>query len=159
MGKAKSNILLLTVQKRWFDLMVTSDKNMEFRKPSEWIKSRLYDSEGNARHYTHIKFINGYGGDKPYFVANFEGFGTGYDNTYRFSDGSKVIVAKEDFAIFIGQITESGNLKIEHLKKRSSFHTFTLFMSHIVQHSNGAINPQVWRPGRKKLRILLGYEQ
>ena len=40
--------------------MVTGKKTIEYRRPSKWIKDRLVDKE-----YEVVKFVNGYGDDKP----------------------------------------------------------------------------------------------
>src|SRR6056300_1026422 len=62
-------ILHLTLKKSWFELMVSGEKTTEFRKPSDWIKQRLVDKE-----YELVRFVNGYGSDKPFFVAKYLGY-------------------------------------------------------------------------------------
>ena len=62
-------ILHLTLKKHWFDLMLSGEKKQEFRKPSEWIRTRLVGKD-----YDLIKFVNGYGSDKPYFVCECLGY-------------------------------------------------------------------------------------
>jgi hypothetical protein len=66
--------LHLTLHKAAFDVMVTGEKKLEFRTPSKWINSRLFNKDGTKKHYDYIKFTNGYGSDKPYFVCEFKGF-------------------------------------------------------------------------------------
>lgn len=46
----------------------------------------------------------------------------------------------------------------KYLKQRSAFNTFSLFLDHVVVHSNGAIPKAVLLSGRKKLRTLLGHK-
>lgn len=107
-----ANTLTLVLKKQWFDLMVTGEKTMEYRKPSDWIKSRLYNKDGSVREYNFVKFILGYQRNAPYFICKYEGFGTGYNNTYNFSDGSQITPEKEDYALFLGEIVSIANIKI-----------------------------------------------
>lgn len=106
-------VLKLTVKEPWFTLMAKGEKVIEFRTPSKWIKSRLYDKNGESRHYDYVSITNGYGKDRPAFLARYEGFGTGYNNEYVFSDGSRLTPQAEDFALFLGEITMSINIKKE----------------------------------------------
>lgn len=100
-------ILHLTLKKEWFDIMVTGEKTLEFRKPTDWINSRLL---GNK--YDIVKFTNGYGADKPYFIAKFIGFATAKAvfDTCTYSNGLSVRVEAGDKIINIGEIIERGNL-------------------------------------------------
>ncbi|CAL2077602.1 conserved protein of unknown function [Tenacibaculum sp. 190524A02b] len=97
--------LFLTLSKEPFEVMATGEKSEEFRKPSEWIKSRLYDKEGNPRTYDHVKFVNGYGCDKPQFCADFKGFEISQINqTIKYSNGLIVLVEKGDIKINLGSV-------------------------------------------------------
>ena len=94
--------------------MVTGEKQEEFRAGSNWIRSRLVDSLDNEKEYDVIKFVNGYGKDKPYFICEYGGFMECYmDVTKReYSNGLTIIgIGKGDFIIYCGDIIESGNLK------------------------------------------------
>lgn len=71
---AKLKILHLSLKKEPFEVMVTGEKNQEFRKPTKWILSRLYNKDGTPKHYDVVKFTNGYGKDKPQFVCEYKGF-------------------------------------------------------------------------------------
>lgn len=102
-----SRTLLLTLSKLPFDVMVTGEKEVEYRKPSKWILSRL-----KGKDYDYVKFVNGYGNDKPYFIAEFEGYvicNCGYRAI--FSNGLDVVVSSGDIAILLGKVVEKGNLK------------------------------------------------
>ncbi len=107
----KNKVLVLAVTKQWFDLMVTGEKPLEFRKPTKFIKDRLFDKNGNTKHYDYILLNNGYGYHLPYFIAKYEGHGTGYNNHYIFSDGSEITPAAEDYALFLGEIVYRANIK------------------------------------------------
>lgn len=117
----EDNMLILSVSEPWFSFMESGEKDKEFRKPSKWIKSRLYDKNGKTKNYTHIKVINGYGNHRPSFIAKFEGFGTGYDQTYYYGINSPseipfaeprntIKVNPEDYVLFIGEIISRQNI-------------------------------------------------
>ena len=99
------NILHLSLKKSPFQLMASGEKQHEFRVPSQWIKSRLV-----GREYDCVKFVNGYGSTRPFFIAEYLGYTiaqTAFVITY--STGFWVQVNKGDFIIKIGKITEGGN--------------------------------------------------
>ena len=73
-------ILQLTLSKLPFDFMVNGLKNHEYRNESKWIISRLINENGEQNKFTHIKFTNGYGKDKPYFIAEYIGFEWAFDD-------------------------------------------------------------------------------
>lgn len=90
-----------------FEVMVKGEKNSEFRRPSDWIKSRLL-----SKSYDVVKFVNGYGADKPYFIAKYLGFiRTHSDTSITYSNGLIVNVEEGDYIIHLGEIIETGNLK------------------------------------------------
>ena len=99
-------ILYLTLSKMPFEVMVTGEKSTEYREPSKWILSRLLN-----KHYDLIKFVNGYGSDKPYFIAKYKGWEI-ETNPYSvdFSNGLKVTTKKGTVKIYAGEIVERGNL-------------------------------------------------
>lgn len=111
---AKLRILNLTLEKKAFEVMVTGEKTEEFRKYSEWIYSRLYDYKtGQKKEYDLIKFVNGYGKAKPYFICKYEGFLQCKmpKTTLTYSNGLTVSgIGKNDFIIYCGDIIERGNL-------------------------------------------------
>lgn len=71
---SKIKILRLTLKKEPFDVMVTGEKRYEFRNPSKWIFSRLYNKMGMPIHYDFVEFTNGYGKGKPMFLCEYKGF-------------------------------------------------------------------------------------
>ena len=70
----KIKILHLSLKSEPFDVMVTGEKRNEYRSPTKWIMSRLVDKNGNPKHYDVVKFVNGYGKDKPQFICEYKGF-------------------------------------------------------------------------------------
>lgn len=91
--------------------MVTGEKTEEYRAPSHWILTRLQRLPVNSL----IRFTNGYGHDKPYFVAVFKGFKrhpyTIGREIKKYSNGLEVTIHPEDIIIQLGEIVETGNLK------------------------------------------------
>ena len=80
--------------------MKTGEKLFEFRKPSKWITSRLMNGM-EFRKYDYVKFTNGYGKDKPSFLARHKGtriFSFAY-GCVEYSNGLKVDVEPGDYII------------------------------------------------------------
>lgn len=103
--------LHLSLKKAPFEVMVTGEKTEEFRKCSNWIFSRLVNIDGTLKEYTHVKFVNGYGATKPYFITVFDGFiQTISGGTRLYSNGLKVVYNDGDFILSLGEIIETGNL-------------------------------------------------
>ena len=99
-------ILHLTLKKHWFDLMLSGEKKQEFRKASEWITARLLGKD-----YDLIKFVHGYGSDKPYFICEYLGYELSAGNEKIDFHSFEVEIEKGDFIINLGKIIEMGNLK------------------------------------------------
>lgn len=108
----ENKVLTLTLHKKAFDVMVTGEKVMEFRKPSKWIKSRLYNKDGSPKHYDVVKFINGYGKDKPQFCVEFLGVENRFsmNETFRYSNGLTVTVEHTDIIINLGKVGIKRNI-------------------------------------------------
>jgi hypothetical protein len=114
-SKKETTILKLPLEKEPFQVMVTGEKKEEFRKNKKWMTSRLIDgSTGQPKPLKFIRFTNGYGNDKPYFICEYSGFTrVGSDFTPRtYSNGLVVSDVQEgDYIIHCGNIVETGNLK------------------------------------------------
>ena len=90
-------ILYPTLKKPQFEVTLSGEKKIEYRRFSRWISSRLINKE-----YSAVKFVSGYGNDKPYFVAKYSGFKKIDKNEeHCFSNGLVVQVKTGDFAIKI----------------------------------------------------------
>jgi len=108
-----SRVLRLTLSKEPFEVMATGEKAHEYRRPSEWIKSRLEGREPRPEGiYDYVLFTNGYRPDMPWFAARFEGVTICRSpQSLRFSNGLRVEVAEGDYIICLGPVVASGNLK------------------------------------------------
>jgi hypothetical protein len=99
--------LYLSLKKEPFEVMVTGEKVIEYREPTKWILSRIEGKE-----YDLIKFVNGYGADKPYFICEFGAWSRSYHNEFiTYSNGLTVDIAPWTICIHLGKIIETGNLK------------------------------------------------
>ena len=100
------SILYLTLKKPQFQVTSIGEKKTEYRRHSAWIKSRLEN-----RNYDVVKFVNGYGSDKPYFIVQFLGYQIETkSHTIKYSNGLTVNVTKGDYSITLGEIVEKGNI-------------------------------------------------
>ena len=99
--------LHLTLKKVWFDLMVSGVKKIEYRKSSNWIKKRLHNKD-----YKYVKFVNGYGNDKPYFISEYKGYIISKKKNTVEINGNSIEVEKGDYIIQLGAIVEKGNLPL-----------------------------------------------
>ena len=100
------NILYLTLKKPQFKVTLSGEKRIEYRRSSQWITSRLL-----SKNYDLIRFVNGYGNDKPYFIVEFKGYEIMKKHEqYLFSNGLVVEVKIGDYAITLGKVIETGNL-------------------------------------------------
>jgi hypothetical protein len=102
--------LKLTLHKKAFDVMVTGEKPDEFRAYTAWIRSRLISKNGDKRVYDTIKFTNGYGATKPYFICEYVDWEFGVYTHRRYSNGLEVDINDLHFMIKCGKILEIGNL-------------------------------------------------
>ena len=63
-GIVLKSILHLTLKKKWFDLIKSGEKKVEYRQAKQyWIK-RLY-----GRRFDEIHFHNGYSPDSPFMIV------------------------------------------------------------------------------------------
>lgn len=65
-------ILHLTLKKKWFDLIASGKKTMEYRKDKPYWQKRLLDELGFSKPFDIIRFKNGYG-DVPTVDVEFKG--------------------------------------------------------------------------------------
>jgi len=102
----KQRVLHLSLKKEPFDVMVTGEKDCEYRKQSKWIESRLFNKDGTEKQYDVVKLTNGYGKDKPQFVAEYKGFIQlgGNVGTMKYSNGFEVELLSGDYVIYLGKI-------------------------------------------------------
>ena len=96
--------LRLTLSKKPFEVMMTGEKVIEYRRSSQWIKSRLFNKQGKPRVYDTIEFVNGYGKDRPRFTVAYKGFTLVDSVNETFSNGLSVVINEPVYAIYCGEI-------------------------------------------------------
>lgn len=112
MKKVNKRILRLTLNKKWFDLILSGKKKFEYREYKSHWTSRLLDDSG-TRNFDEIHFTNGYGGDKPFMRVEFNGIGEMIGSYIEPENGEPIDRAKKYFVIALGEILEHGNIKQE----------------------------------------------
>lgn len=110
-SSVNNRVLHLTLKAEPFEVMLKGEKKTEYREPSKWILSRL----NPTKKYDLIKFVNGYGSDKPFFVAKFLGweFHKGEPTDKVFSNGLIIKIETGVVKIHFGEVSETGNLKAQ----------------------------------------------
>lgn len=110
----KRKVLVLTLHKAAFDVMVTGEKKIEYREPSKWMLSRLFHKDGTEKHYDAIQFSNGYNKFAPMFECEYKGFfqiEAGADpKDITFSNGLKVTTRPGMIRILCGKIISTKNV-------------------------------------------------
>ena len=105
-------ILYLSLRKEPFEVMRTGEKSTEYRKPSKWILSRLYNKNGSPKQYDLVKFTNGYGSDKPYFMVGFNYFSIAQSPfEIEYSNELLVKIESQDICIMLSKVICVGNDK------------------------------------------------
>ena len=94
--------LKLTLSKKPFDVMVTGEKRAEYRRQSQWMKSRLFDKSGKPRVYSFVEFMNGYGNERPRFTVEFKGVDVLERVQQTFSNGLKLDILEPVYVIRLG---------------------------------------------------------
>lgn len=100
----QEKVLYLTLKKPQFRVTVSGEKTSEFRRPSSWILSRILNKS-----YDIVKFVNGYGSDKPSFTCEFRGWKYADPAKHVYSNGLVVNTDSSYIEIKLGKI-----LKIEN---------------------------------------------
>ncbi len=59
--EAQMKILHLTLKKKWFDLIVSRKKTLEYREDKPYWRQRLLTTDGTPKSFDIIRFKNGYG--------------------------------------------------------------------------------------------------
>lgn len=64
-------ILHLTLKKKWFDLIASGEKKIEYREYKPYWQKRLLTNTGDARVFDEIHFVNGYSKNSPFMRVKF----------------------------------------------------------------------------------------
>ena len=95
--------MFLTLKKRWFDVMVTGEKFVEFRKKTSYWDKRLLDKHGKVRQFQYVEFQCGYRLPLRRFKAPFLGLCIVTEHAEQWSNGETVDFKGEPYyAIRLG---------------------------------------------------------
>lgn len=86
------SVLHLRLKRQWFDEIASGRKRVEFRARTDYWRKRLED-----KHFDEIRFVNGYGSDRPWMRVAYEGL---YKS--RWND-------EPAYALRLGEVLEIGN--------------------------------------------------
>jgi hypothetical protein len=101
--------LKLTLSKKPFEVMITGEKTEEFREVKKWTTSRLYNKDGSKKEYKYVKFTNGYGKDRPYFICIFNRTYIGNHIKRKYSNNLNLSFENEIYVIELGEIIITKN--------------------------------------------------
>jgi hypothetical protein len=104
------NILKLSLFKAAFDIMVSGEKICEFRKDTDWMRSRLYTPNGTRKYYDAVEFTWGYGANRPRFTCKYLGHSFGHQR-HEFSNGLVVEANPNGIVLHLGEIILKENLE------------------------------------------------
>jgi len=93
-------ILYLTLKKKWFDLIASNKKKIEYRKIKEYWSKRLFDglteeTGWQPKEFDEVHFRNGYGKNRPFMRVEF------IKITYGMFE------KKRHYAIYLGEVLET----------------------------------------------------
>ena len=108
---SSGSTLKLTISKEAFFLLITGEKQFEFRKKSKWMQSRLFCKDTDQKKdYDYVKFTNGYGANRPFAVFVYSGVRTVNNVQVMYSTGLQIKEKKEMYCIKIGSMVHCQNL-------------------------------------------------
>lgn len=108
----KQNILFLVVKKSPFDVMITGEKKVEYRNPTQWIHSRLFDKQGNKREYDLVCIIHSYSRHAPRFYAEYKGFTIAKEQQrLEWSNKFSIVIEPGFIEIHLGAIVDIKDVK------------------------------------------------
>lgn len=110
----EAKILRLTLNKKWFDMILSGEKKEEYREVKwYWIKRLTnQDADGNVKgksfykKFDFIEFVNGYNSNSQRMVVEFKGIEIGKGKPELGSENGI-----DYFVISLGKITDTKNIK------------------------------------------------
>ncbi len=96
-------ILHLTLKRKWFDLIATGKKNIEYREFKLYWKQRLYGAI-----FDEVHFKNGYRKDAPFMRVSSPIIRIIHSRHHRPVNGEE-LTADRYFAIYLGDVLETKN--------------------------------------------------
>jgi hypothetical protein len=106
-------VLHLTLERKWFDLIAQGKKTSEYREYKDHWKSRLVSAGKGFRKFDEVRFVNGYGSDRPFMRVEFVDTRLHIGHRCRPQNGEIMEPYKHYFVIYLGRILEIGNYDTE----------------------------------------------
>lgn len=99
-------VLHLTLKKKWFDLIASGKKLVEFREAKPYWQRRLLDSGGALRQdFTEIHLRNGYSQNAPFMRVAFSHLCL-YRSDFIHPEHGEELTAPHYFIIVLGEVLE-----------------------------------------------------
>lgn len=109
LGLKKDDYLFLTIKTVYLYHMISGEKTVEYREPSDFILSRLYDEYGTKKfsqpkNISHILFQAGYNPDSPRMLIELKGWVYGNEKYPENINASKFPVDRYSVNLLLGKI-------------------------------------------------------
>lgn len=101
-------ILHLTLKKKWFDLIASGQKKLEFRENKPYWAKRLVDKNGIGKKFDIVRFKNGYGPNVP--MVDVEFIGIGFTGSPWFTPRHSEILWNQTIVIQLGKVLANNRL-------------------------------------------------
>lgn len=96
-------ILHLTLKRKWFDLIASGKKTVEYREFKEYWKNRLYGAK-----FDEVHFRNGYSPESPFMRVGSPDIKVIHSRHHTPMNGEE-LTADRYFAIYMGSVLETKN--------------------------------------------------
>lgn len=103
-------ILRLNLKYEPFEVMITGEKNVEYRDIKPWVNSRLFNKDNSHKEFDYVKIMHAYSGDNPYFFCEFKGIKKVKGIHKKYSNGFEIHFDDERWGIQLGDIVFRGNI-------------------------------------------------
>ncbi len=101
-------ILRLTLKKKWFDLIASGQKTIEYREVNDYWRARLiHKNYTDYKDFDEIHFRNGYKKKAPFMRIRWVGVSAINSEYHKPENGEKL--KGMQFTIFLGEILEIKN--------------------------------------------------
>lgn len=100
-------ILHLTLKKKWFDMHLSGEKNIDYRDIKPYWTKRLFNKDGSPKDYDVIVMKNGYSKNAPELTAVFLGV---YEGVCNIEIAPKEWENKKMYCIRKGYIISTKNI-------------------------------------------------
>lgn len=94
-------ILYLSLKKKWFDMILSGEKKEEYREIKPYWTNRISYGE----RYDAVKFVNGYGNNRPWMLIELKGWAINYGCPEWGGDTDYT-----QYVLYLGKILDKGNI-------------------------------------------------